>query len=212
MGAPAQRRADSLTEAIEIEREASPQAGVLHRFLAAADRLHAAPGLPAVPLRFADGHDDVGGYSHRAAVPVAIDISPATFSLLLTGAHEIGHFVDHQLLGRGRFASESDTAVAAWRDAVRRSEDRTRREAVCAGASNLTAAQVDYLLSYREEFARSYAQWVLCRSADRELLAGLDEAVAFERSASHVRFTFEPAEFEPIASALDAVFGANEVA
>src|SRR5436190_11961659 len=92
-------------------------ARAIRSVLTAADALHGAPGLPGLSLRLVRGGSDVGGYSYRGAVPLGIDVSLDSFSLELTGAHELGHYVDHQLLGSGRFASEHHAGLAAWRAA-----------------------------------------------------------------------------------------------
>ncbi|RZU28315.1 hypothetical protein EV284_6481 [Streptomyces sp. BK022] len=135
-----------------------------------------------------------------AAEPVSLFISPTGVQPALTAVHEIGHVLDHLLLGAGRdwFATSGrgepvhvDDDLTDWWAAVERSKPyqllrlmqlRLRNKdtvhwSVIRHPStgeerpvSVTRGEVDYYVSPREMFARAYAQWIALRSGDPVLL------------------------------------------
>lgn len=144
--------------------------------------------------------------------------------------HEIGHYVDQQMFGRGKWKSvdeafkakrksplgkvmdalEASTAmqgIAATREAggsvdaiVRRADGRTERTQI-----EIDKDYCNYLLNPAEAFARAYSQWVALRS-------GMRSSDEFFRNRTLSRGALYPEQwddddFEPIARALDKLFG-----
>ncbi len=109
--------------------------------------------------------------------------------------HETGHFLDHVGFDSDvrAFGSESDPVFEAWRQATKNSQsiqtlskwrgegNKLVEPGVNGVPMNVERRMVDYLLSTKEVWARSYAQWVATRSGDaaalREL-ANIQEASA----------------------------------
>lgn len=141
----------------------------------------------------------------------------------LTLAHEIGHFLDQQGLGKaidltgsqalragGGFWSRSmDPKAAQWRERVKESTSYKRMNAIRENGyidpdfgAQFSPGFIDYLLSWEEIFARSYAQYIATRSvAPRMILAVNDE---LEGGYGFKQWTDE--DFEPIALMFDEIF------
>jgi hypothetical protein len=127
-----------------------------------------------------------GGYDRRGR----IELSRHAEHLGLAFLHELGHAVDHLVLGRGRRYASETSRLAAWWHAV----ESSRAFARLAGAEDAF-----YWRSRREAFARSFAQWVAGRASDGGLSAEL------ERRAAGAGRQWTADDFAPIGRALDAV-------
>ncbi|MFD4111609.1 phage minor capsid protein [Streptomyces sp. NPDC058650] len=129
----------------------------------------------------------------------------------LTAAHEIGHYLDHRLIGRSEVIFESKLptshATQEWLAAVRASPSIARLQAILADATDdpVLAAHVKYLLTPAEMWARSYAQWIAVRSGDEAMLLGVEYWLERPDPWTSARQWSTP-EFEPIATAIDAMF------
>ena len=64
---------------------------------------------------------------------------------------------------------------------------------------------IDYLLRPREQFARTYAQWVATRTGDRTLL---DQLAVFQGAENYTlrAYQWPDDDFTPIGAALDDIF------
>lgn len=129
----------------------------------------------------------------------------------LTFAHEIGHYLDHQLLGTSTSNLETrmftERATLDWLDAVRQTPAFQRLRALRADPSTPAdvAEHIDYLTNPVELWGRSYAQWVATRSQDPVMLAEL-EFYRGHADAWTANRQWGTTEFEPVADAIDAIF------
>ncbi len=98
----------------------------------------------------------------RDGDPIDLRVSRRHDRVPLSFLHELGHLLDHQLVPQPRrFASPSHSAFRRWRVAVRALESRAPAHA--------SRTHRRYFDSYRELWARSYAQTVLATTADDDL-------------------------------------------
>ena len=123
----------------------------------------------------------------------------------LTVCHEVGHALDELVLmaspSGGVFASEVSPELAEWRQAVSASAAAGAcRTSLAAGGT--TARYYRYLLTGREQFARSYAQYIATKTGDATMLAH----VAANRPGME---QWTAADFQPILQAFDKLFAAR---
>jgi hypothetical protein len=168
-GEPRRRR---LAELVTLPRR-SPLHPQLARALAAADALHAlCTDLGPVPVRPTATTRQSGCYRMREGDPIDLRVSRRHDRVPLSFLHELGHLLDHQLVPQPRrFASPTHAAFRRWRAAVRELDTRAPAHA--------SRTHRRYFDSYRELWARSYAQTVLVGAADetlREHLRAVQEA------------------------------------
>jgi len=146
-----------------------------------------------------------------------------------TVAHEIGHYIDRQVLGdKRKFASDmavdlagdvfARRVLAVWNvmDAAKGSKAINDIELAqelgyvtvyddggkVEHTLNIPHEQkhgVRYLLSPSEVFARAYAQWIALRSGDTEMSEGL----AKRAKPEYIYAQWQHDDFEPIAKAFD---------
>lgn len=192
--------------------------------LAAIDRVHGDGVLPTLPVLITSAKSREGAYTYNPLTgkPGKIMVSRTADNLAYTFVHEIGHFLDQQALGRGKFASDSSSEVVPgmnkWYDAVKNSEAykglkalsyRTGIDVVGPDGKRqwykLDSRYIRYLCLPSEAFARSYSQYVAMKSGDPELLAGLEEDRK-DKGALHYSVQWQDEDFKPIADALDELF------
>jgi len=153
----------------------------------------------------------------------------------MTIAHEVGHFLDEQIFGGAGEADGSEDfgpddrldggEMGAWRVAVLRSRAYKRLRDTFEGPDEIRITDGGgrtgfhpvnkeflerELLPLREAWARSYAQYIAVRSGDPLALRQL----AGMRDPADARVQYYPEQwadddFEPIARAIDALFGAR---
>lgn len=136
-----------------------------------------------------------------------IRLSASTQLPALETAHEVGHLLDHRRFGTP-FPSVNDKRMAGWRKAVDRSALTSRWRAwrtighiALGGNRYFVRPQVfRYALDRREQFARSYAQW-LARKAGGRLRREL--RIAQNRP---VTYYWNDRDFGRIERELDKVF------
>jgi hypothetical protein len=147
--------------------------------------------LEPVPVRPTAARLRSGCYRSHGGNPVDLRISAHATSVPLCFLHELGHLVDHQLApDPQRFASSGHPALKPWRAAVRRLPSRVPAH---AGRSHRR-----YFETFRELWARSYAQTVLTTSTDRRLRDGLREL-----QARRDPFVWAAREFAPVAAEVE---------
>lgn len=185
-----------LVELVALPRR-SPLFPELARALAAADALHVLEtNLLPTPVRVTATTRRGGCYRLREGDPVDLRVSSRHDRVALSFLHELGHLLDHQLAPAPRsFASPRLALFAPWRAAAGSIEQRAPAFA--------SRGHRRYFSSWRELWARSYAQWVVLRSGDSALGAGLAAA-----QAADDRLVWPAAHFEPVAIELDALFSA----
>ncbi len=184
-GAPRLRR---LTELVALPRR-SPLHPQLARALAAADALHGVcTDLHPVPVRPTATTRQSGCYRMRDGDPIDLRVSRRHDRVPLSFLHELGHLLDHQLVPQPRrFASPSHSAFRRWRTAVRELDSRAPAQA--------SRTHRRYFDSYRELWARSYAQTVLVTAADDGLR---DQLRSVQRAGD--AFVWPERDFDPVAA------------
>jgi hypothetical protein len=188
-----EERPRRLTELVALPRR-SPLYPELARALAAADRLHVFPtDLLPVPVRATSATSQSGCYRMRLGDPIDLRVSRRHDRVPLSFLHELGHLLDHQLAPAPRaFASPRTREFGAWRTAVGALASRAPEQA--------SGGRRRYLDSWRELWARSYAQTVLERSDDPILVAQLR---ALQENDDV--FVWPAAAFEPVAGEVEGV-------
>jgi hypothetical protein len=174
----------------------SPLAGDLGRALAAASSLHGIRSdLLPVPVRPTATTSEAGAYRFRKREPIDIRVSACSGRVALGFAHELGHFVDHQLGYDPRariWASAIHPAFAPW---------RTAAAALAVRPFPGGRSRQRYFESAHEVWARSYAQTVLLRSGDTTLE---EQLATLQRSDDP--FVWPADAFEPVAVEVERVF------
>ena len=167
------------------------------------DSINLAAYTPAEIRKIAAGQGGHFDYDH-AAKTFEVRVRASGDYLRNATAHEIGHTIDLGEFGddsgrRRTFGSKArkTSGMKAWYKAVTASQ----RMVELRGYSG---AYVKYLSSSHEMFARSFAQWVAVRTGDRAML---DEIAAMLGHDQAKYLAWELDDFEPIAKALDEVFG-----
>lgn len=154
---------------------------------------------------------------HPAEHRIFIDAADARLSRLVI-IHEYGHFLDSGVLGQRtsnkvRFASEYSPELGAWwaavKDSVRyRQIDghlEARRKGATTPAGTPSEAQLEYLVSRRELFARSYTQFIAVRSGDA--VAG---QLLSELATGVYPIQWKPGDFVEIDAAFAALVRSRE--
>lgn len=164
--------------------------------ITAVDRVHGDGDLPRIPIHGRPAKRFLGLYSWSGTRPTGINIVPTGNWPGMTAVHEIGHFLDHQVLGlRGQFASVSAPALHAWREAV-------QATAAVRTIAQLPSRQRGDFIRPEELWARSYAQYIATRSQDPALRAQLDKI----RAGGQPWRQWSDEDFAPVAAAIDALF------
>jgi hypothetical protein len=178
-----------LSACIRVPVRRGPRAAELGRALAAAERALPGAQLPPLEICFSRSRRFSGGYGHAGWIEISRHAEHVGLALL----HELGHAVDHLVLGLGRAWGSETAALDHWWQAVKASAAFARLGRACDGDEQ------SYWPSQREAFARSFSQWTATRAGDTGLLQEL------ERRASGAGRQWEREDFEPIGAALDAV-------
>jgi hypothetical protein len=152
--------------------------------------------LAPVPVRPTATISEAGAYRFRKKDPIDLRVSRVGGRVALGFLHELGHLLDHQVYYDRKtrtWASAGHLAFALWRTAAASLDAR----AIPGGRGRQR-----YFQSTHEVWARCYAQTVLLRANDPDLVAQLTRLQAADDP--HVW----PAEqFEPVAVAVEHVFG-----
>lgn len=126
-----------------------------------------------------------------------LNVNPSGHWPRLTATHELGHALDFYAFGTPALsAAEASAEFASWRQIVGKSDAIAILEKLPLPKKNR-----DYLLSHREIWARSYAQWVAVRSGDPVLIADLERRLAMTTGQQWAQ-----KDFEPVAEAIDQIF------
>lgn len=137
---------------------------------------------------------------------IVVNRLSATRDLALV--HEIGHALDRFAIGADTHVDASTTQhplLNAWRHAASQSRAVQQLHGLRANlpATGIRAGTyIDYLLSARELFARTYAQWLTVRSGDETLIADVSRIRAGRGSVSAL-IHWEGDDFGPLDTALD---------
>lgn len=194
--------------------------------LAAIDAVHGDGALPAIPLNYTTSGSRRGAYKDRSGsgVPVEIVVSTSGNTPRLTLAHEVGHFLDHQGLGRpGIFMTGDRTPggdlTARWRAAIVQSQAfhdlialsvQTTVEVTMPDGTTHPApvnwSFIQYLMGYDELWARSYGQYVATRGGDPQVRRELDAERRRDPAEVYYPRQWDDVDFAPVAAAIDGLF------
>lgn len=179
--------------------------------------LHGDGPLPTISVR-EEKLLEPAAYEYDADTGRALGILVSEGYSELEFIHEVGHFLDHWGLGRGRFASEASETLNDWREAVRASEAYRNLERL-RGVSKMTIevfgerlqlpvnqSDVLYFLKWRECFARSYAQYVAVSSGTPTLRRQVGENAPNDYREVLYTSQWADRDFEKVAETLDALF------
>ncbi|SMF94312.1 Phage Mu protein F like protein [Methylomagnum ishizawai] len=174
-------------------------AGQLRAALDTVDSVHGDGALPKIPIKKTSSRTDVGMF--RALLngkPISISVSENSPHPELTLAHEIGHFLHWQAMGKAGAWDMDDPFWLPWITAVEESEAITRL------AEFPSEPFRDYLLDPKEVWARSYSQYIALRGQNK----AMQEGILFTRGFGNLYQYSQWADndFSPIAEAIDAMF------
>ncbi len=153
--------------------------------LAAVDAVLPGVRLAQLPVVVAED----AGYRWEGDCGLWIALSPRSEHAGLSLLHELGHAIDHQLLGWG---SERPGLAAWWLAVTRTRAFRSLRDAC-------SSEELAYWPTRRESFARAFAQWVAERAGEQDVLSEL------ERRAGGAGRQWTRDDFAPVAAELDLV-------
>ena len=177
----------------------------INEALAAINKVHDDGELPVIPLRSATqkelGKGTLGAFYHSRVTgrPTKIWFNQRAKNEL-TLAHEIGHFLDHQVLDkRGVFASDTSELLDGWRKAVKKTKAFERLKetyntrlyrykdsetVVDISRNKPFLRHLQYLISEKELFARSYAQYITEKSGSKKMLDAVKKTVSHNHVVS----------------------------
>lgn len=181
------------------------------------DEVHGDGILPEIPVVSNGEKKRNGFYSSSAGKAVKVAVSRYGSHPELTALHEIGHFMDHQGIIQGKFASEVSKEFNDWRDAVANSaaikqlsklQYQKTGKIVVDGIEKeyiVPRKYVKYLLSQKEIWARSYAQFITVKSGDVKLMKQLD-SIRDNLASKLFPSQWTDDDFEPISQAIEKLF------
>ena len=198
-----------------------PDEAALQGAMAAVDSVHGDGELGIIPLTTipTTALDWEAAYVNDDDRAVAIEVNANAQRKQLSLVHEVGHWLDHQMLGVAMGEQTNPAIVAAnlrvmaairgteqfqaWEDFVagRRTIPITNPQ---TGVTNLfrpNPRAVRYLMEDREIWARAYAQYISSVSQSPELL---EQFADFRSQPGNIRFWGDE-DFAPVAEAIDGL-------
>ncbi len=215
----------SVSDALEMPQRGK-YAEKYRRTMDAIDSTHGDGELPKIPVKGSSAKGYYGQYKHYFdGRPVDIRIAYKGTHHETTLAHEIGHFLDHQAIGKkGIFESEAafqfkSKLMEKWEHAISNSEayqklvdmlkNPTSYEVEIETLSGFKFttkpdhAHTRYLLQPRELWARSYAQYIAESSGNEVMLEQITKEVG-DKIYGVRQWSSE--DFAPIKKAIDEIF------
>lgn len=146
--------------------------------LSTIDKVHGDGPLQSIPFTGTVSRGSRGSYRSDRQRGYTIGIKKGIDGPEMTVAHEVGHWLDYiGIPSPTKFASESnEPRMRQWQDAVKASAAYQKIQQRPPGQTRT------YLLTLREAWARSYAQFVAQESQHPEMLKRLN-AVRSGRAA-----------------------------
>lgn len=195
----------TVTDVLDVQLTSSDSAAAAKEALSLIDSVHSVDSLPKLPVvKPAPGTTHMGGYLRNPdGTPENIQLRPGTMTPRLTIAHEVGHFIDHAAFGQGHnFGSEMNTAFDEWRTAVHASSayndlkgvEQARGYMFLGRKQKVSQEHIEYLMSDKELWARSYAQFIAVETGDATMLSELVAA----RGLAEPGYQWSDADFEPV--------------
>lgn len=192
----------------------APRIGAVRDGLAAIDELHSVEYMPTIPIEVRGAnHDGTDGeYWYRGAKAEHIALRLTGQNVRLNALHELGHFMDHQGLGRkGSFASFRSNAKSntpAWNrffDQVHQTEHyrRWQKVATSSSVSKRKKNYAEYMMQPDELFARAYSQWVLSKTSQPKVR---DEYQKKSGQKAWTEKQWSPEDFAGVSEAVEGIF------
>lgn len=208
---PRTRKAESIGAAVTLPAATDRLTRSMKEVVGAIDSVHSAGKLPKILGRVGSSGGNGMSYGHYAYLgrPTEIVMGNAQGQShdhpMMTCAHEIGHFLDDQGIGkRGKWASANSATLDKWRTAVHNTDKIKGIQQLRASATSLQVRdKLDYLLTDHETFARSYAQYIAIKSGNATMKAEIDWMRTDEWAGLKV---WSDTDFQPVREALDEVF------
>jgi hypothetical protein len=165
--------------------------------------------LPQIPVRGRTAKNSLGmlaasGHPAVGFKSMFIGVKRTGNWPALTTAHEVGHFLDLEAIGKKGFFSSAmkESPLKKVIETARLSQGLKSIEARLATTKSYGQAQIyRYLLQPEEVWARAYAQFIAERSGNATLAAELKKAI---EHTSYRQWSTE--DFAPIAGEIESVF------
>jgi hypothetical protein len=167
--------------------------------------IHTISDVPPLSIRVLAQPDRERHGSFDGSLIVVNRLS-ATRELALV--HEVGHALDRFGIGTEVHVDASTAQhplLRDWQRSVSQSRAVQRLHELRAempASGTAAGSYIDYILSARELFARSYAQWIALRSGDEELLTDV-ERIRADRNPLMTLVQWESDEFDLLADVFD---------
>jgi hypothetical protein len=184
------------------------------RTIAAIGQIHGDGDLPQIPVELERSRNRHGAFWYRGNTATKITFKTKGHPEL-TLAHEIGHFLDRQGAGQGKFASLKDALFDEFRQAAKNSQAiKDIEEYLATGKAPAVARDPSllnlsperryarYLLTTEEIWARAYAQYIAVRSGDATLMKQLND-LRNEKAQKYYPSQWTDDDFRPIGEAID---------
>jgi hypothetical protein len=204
-----------ISQSLDLPADGTLTAKVIMGAVGALDRVIGDGVMAKIAVQIDNNGTDEGGHAWvRGVGTTELKVLRGIPFSGITILHEIGHRLDVEGLGQKQgYGSQSKNpldqafkATKGWKAAIRASGayDLLNKLKINSSANH---EHLKYLLASSELFARSFAQYIVLRSADPQLTAELE----FMRNpANHpgVYYPYQWAhdDFEPIATAFDQMF------
>jgi len=177
--------------------------------LAEIDKIHSIENLPVIPIKDSVSVKFQGQYSFYANRnrPIDIKLSKVSVNPEMTLAHEIGHFIDNQVIPKtsGYYSSISSPIMEEWRLAIANSSATMNLKSM-VGNRAFDQKKIRYYLSTEEQWARSYAQWVGQKSGNITMMNQAKAITEYERNEPYKNSQWATDDFSPIGVAIDNIF------
>lgn len=196
-------RTNPVSDAIDIKVHGNI-AKEVNAALAAIDKVHDDGQLPEIPL-WETSRNWFGYFQPQYAADGSltakyIAIRPDGPTRAFTVLHEAGHFLDMDAIGRpGNYATLNGDPV--MRDFLAAAEKTDAIQGLRQQFARLPDEQTEYYLRPHEIWARAYAQFVAERAGSPILSAQLQAEFEMEKFRQ-----WEPADFRPVAQAIETMF------
>lgn len=177
--------------------------------LAEIDKIHSIENLPVIPIKDSVSVKFQGQYSFYANRnrPIDIKLSKVSVNPEMTLAHEIGHFIDNQVIPKtsGSYSSVGSTIMEEWRLAITNSSATMNLKSM-VGNRAFDQKKIRYYLSTEEQWARSYAQWVGQKSGNATMMNQTKAITEHEKNEMYRSSQWVDDDFVPIGAAIDGIF------
>jgi hypothetical protein len=182
--------------------------------------VHGVSGLPKIPIKQSYGERTLGQFVYGKKGAKEIKVSIKSNAPMMTTAHEIGHFIDYQGMGGGKWATfdlGKESPLYNWAKAMEKSEAyKTLKEIQKTGMLTMVENNVlishpvannsiSYYLDNQELWARSYAQYIAKKSNNPSMLK---ELYGKQKQKYGIPTQWSDADFLEIEKAIDGVLEA----